>query len=341
MNPIVRVMVVCAVLIVGTLLCDAARVFAQVTASPIIIDETVSPRDLFERTIVIYNNTASPIRIFPSVNEITLDDGGGIKDFVAPSVADRSKTVTTWLAFPRGRIELAPGASTSLSVSFSIDQAAKPGLYHAFLGLGQGSSRDEAEAKVFNRTAPGVLIRIAVEDTRIETLRLSRFTVERIITGTDQTPIAFELINPGEVPVVPQGMITLYNSRGEVVAEVPINDDGQPIPPSERREFTVPIETPGLFGRYKAFLSLEYGSNRATVHDTAFFYAAPWTYLVALFSILFIITLSLLLWSRRSLQGEHADERFDYVTMSVRSGTSRADQGHDITLKKGDETQPG
>jgi hypothetical protein len=295
---------------------------------------------LFERQIIIQNNTPSPIRIFPSVNAITLDEQGEIKEFVAPAVVDRSNTITAWVAFPRGRIELPPGASTTLTVAFSIDQAAVSGVYHAFLGLGSGSSRDEAEAQVFARSAPGVLIRVAVKDTRTESLRLSRFTVTRVLTRTDQDAISISLTNPGDLPITPYGEVTLYNGRGEAIATTSVNEGRESILPGESKDFTAPIETTGMFGRYKAFLSLEYGSARATVHDTAFFYAAPWAYLVGLFIVLFLGTLGMLLWSRRSLGADEEDERFDYVTMSVRTGTSSVEHGYDITLKKTDEREP-
>lgn len=307
---------------------------AAVTVSPLILDETVSPRDIFERTVVITNDTALPIRLFPSVNAITLDDGGAIKEFIPASVGDRSTSLTSWLAFPRGRLELPPGASTTLLISFSINPSAAPGLYHAFLGLGNGSNRDEAEAMVMQGNAPGIIIRVAVADTRIEALRLARFTVDRVIVREQSDTVTYALTNPGDMPVVPTGEVIVYNARGEEVASVALNDGARSVAPGETVELTAPITTTGLFGRYKAFLSLEYGAGRATVHDTAFFYVAPWHYLLVLFAGLFLITLGVVFWWRRTLLPPDEEQHDGHVALHVRPGNTREDHEHDITLTK-------
>lgn len=324
----------CACALVLTGLFAAATVQAAVTASPLILDETVSPRDIFERTVVITNNSGVPVRVFPSVNEITLDEGGAIKEFIPASVGDRSTSLTSWVAFPRGRVELAPGASTTLKVSYSINANAAPGLYHAFLGLGSGSNRDEAEAQVMRGNAPGVILRVAVADARVEALRLARFTIDRLVVREQSDAITYALTNPGDMPVVPAGEILLYNARGEEVATVVLNNDARVVAPGETVELTAPVSTAGLFGRYKAFLSLEYGAGRATVHDTAFFYVAPWHYLAALFGGLFFMTLGVVFWWRRTLLPADEDQHDGHVAVHVRPGKTRDDHAHDITLTK-------
>ncbi len=325
------------VLILGCyLIVPAAQ--AAVTASPLILDETVSPRDIFERTIVISNDSGVPVRIFPSINEITLDAGGAIKEFIPASVGDRTTSVTSWTSFPRGRLELAPGASTSLTLAFSINPNAAPGLYHAFLGLGSGTNRDEAEATVMRGTAPGVIVRVAVADTRVEALRLARFTVDRVVVSERSDAVTYALTNPGDLPIVPTGEVIVYNARGEEVATVPLNEGARSIAPGETVELTAPVTTGGLFGRYKAFLSLEYGTGRATVHDTAFFYVAPWHYLLVLFGGLFLLTLGMVFWWRRTLLPADEEHHDGHVALHVRPGKIREDHDHDITLTKTSET---
>jgi hypothetical protein len=71
----------------------------------------------------------------------------------------------------------------------------------------------------------------------------------------------------------------------------------------------------------------------ATVHDTTFFYAAPLSYLLALFAGLFALSLGVVFWWRRSLVPDYGTEESDGpVTLSVRLGTSRDEQDHDIRL---------
>ncbi len=321
--------ILCGVLVAMTSIVEAA-----VTATPRILDETVSPRDIFERTVVISNDTGMPMRIFPSVNQIALDEGGTIKEFIPASVGDRATSVTSWMSFPRGRLELLPGASATLTITFSINPNAAPGLYHAFLGLGSGSNRDEAEAMVMRGTAPGVIVRVSVADTSVEALRLARFTINRMVVREGNDAISYALSNPGDVPVVPTGELIVYNARGEEVVAIPLNEGARSIAPGETVELTAPMTTAGLFGRYKAFLSLEYGVGRAAVHDIAFFYVAPWHYLLALFGGLFLLTLGMVFWWRRTLLPSDDDHHDGHVTLHVRPGRIRDDHDHDITLTK-------
>lgn len=323
--------------ILVAILCAAAPtgLYAAVTASPIIIDRTVEARDMFSETIVLSNDTELPVRIFASVNAITLDAGGSIQSFVPPSMSDNTTSVTSWIAIDRGRIELPPGATTSLPVNFKINPNAAPGLYHAFIGFGNGSNRDEAEAKVFNRTASGVIVRISIADNRTEILRLARFSVDRLITGLRDNSITYAVTNPGDIPLTPTGEVIIYNARGEEVGTVALNTDSRSISPGETVDFKAPIGPDGLFGKYKAFLSLEYGVGQtATVHDTAFFYAAPLAYLGGLFGALFVLCLAMVFWWRRSLVTDAETESGDHVAFYIIPGRKSDEKDHDIKLSK-------
>jgi hypothetical protein len=322
-------------LLVIVLFCVPPSALAAVTASPLIIDHTVEGRDMFSETITLYNDNSVPVRLFASVNAITLGEGGAIESFVPASMSDNTTSVTSWIAIDRGRLELAPFASTSIPVSFKINPNAAPGLYHAFIGFGSGSNRDEAEAKVFGGAAAGVIVRIAIRDTRTEFLRLARFTVDRLVTGISDNSITYAVTNPGDVPLVPAGTVILYNARGEEVGAVALNTDNRSIAPGETVDFKAPISPDGLFGKYKAFLNLEYGvGQKASVNDTAFFYAAPLSYLAGLFVALFALCMAMVFWWRRTLMPYDETEGADSLAVYVRPGIQSNDHEHDIKLSK-------
>ncbi|MBY0310023.1 DUF4832 domain-containing protein [Patescibacteria group bacterium] len=322
-------------LCIGGVILAPTLLFASVTASPLIIDRTVEARDMFSETITLTNDTALPVRLFASVNSITLDAGGAIESFVPPSMSDNTTSVTSWIAIDRGRLELPPGASTSLPISFKINPNAKPGLYHAFIGFGSGTNRDEAEAKVISGAATGVIVRISIADTRTEFLRLTRFNVDRLITGLGDNTLSYAVTNPGDVPLTPTGEVILYNTRGEEVGTVTLNAENRTIAPGETAEFKDSITPQGLFGKYKAFLNLEYGvGQKAMVYDTAFFYAAPLSYLAGLFGLLFVLSIAMVFWWRRSMVSYTESETGDHVAFYVRSGIQSDDQDHDIKLSK-------
>lgn len=323
-------------LALSVLLCALPQAWANaaITATPVLIDHTVEARDIFSETITLTNTASVPLRLFASVHEITLSEGGGIESFVPASMSDRAVSVTSWIAIDRGRLQVAPGESITLPVNFRVNHNAAPGLYHAFIGFGTGSNRDEAEAKTLAGQSEGVLVRLAINDTRTEQLRLARFTVDRFVTTAADNTLTYAVSNPGDIGLVPEGEVVLYNARGEEVGAFPINAGKREIAPGETVDFTESGLPEGLFGKYKAFLRLEYGAQRAAVHDTAFFYAAPIEYLVGLFVTLFAVVMGfLLLWRKRFSGAVSHDDSDGQVAMYIRTDSISDSKEHDINLK--------
>lgn len=323
------------IVLLGLLLSLPAAVAAEVTVTPFIIDRETAPRDMFEQTITIKNATALPTRVFASVNEVEVDEGGKIQSFVTAYGEDRATAITSWLGIGRGRIELPPGAEITVPLHVTVNPDAKPGVYHAFVGFGAGSNRDESVAQVLAGHAPGVVVRLAIADSREAALRLSRFSVNRVVTGDQPDAITVTLTNPGDIPLVPDGEIVLYNGRGEEVGSVPLNTDGRTIVPGETAEFTRPLTIDGLLGKYKAYMRVAYGEGQvANITDAAFFYVAPLPYLIGLFAVLFFLCLGMVFWWRRYvLPDDEASAESDYLPVYVRPGAQRDAKDHDITLK--------
>lgn len=304
------------------------------TVTPPVIEHEVEPRDIIEDSIKITNTDSVPVKIFPSVHIITLGDDGSIKTFESPVMTDQTKTVTSWLAISRARIELAPGESIKVPLTTTVNPNAVSGDYYAFVGFGSGDKRDEAEAAVLAGQAPGVTVRISIVDKANEYLRLQEFFIDRYITNTDSVPVTYELQNIGSKPVKPSGEVVLYDVRGREVAAVAINTDGRMINPNETVTFETSIPNTKTYGRHKAFLNIEYGESlRANLYDTTFFTIVPIKMLLAIFGLLLLLTLLItLMYIMRSRKG-HKDVEDDSVAMYVRSGVHSETQHHDVNLK--------
>ena len=154
---------------------------AEYVVSPLLVEHDVQPRDMFEETVKITNTTDQPIRIFPTVNEITLGEDGGIKTFTQASMSDNTNSVTSWIAVSRASMQIAPRDTVKLPIIFTVNPNAVPGEYHAFVGFADGSIRDEAEAKVMAGKAPGVVIRLSLVEKKSEYLRLNRFNISHFV----------------------------------------------------------------------------------------------------------------------------------------------------------------
>ncbi|MCA9361237.1 hypothetical protein KC845_01625 [Candidatus Kaiserbacteria bacterium] len=305
----------------------------QVT--PLIIDKTLEPRSIESVPITITNTGSTPLRLYTTVNEIAVDADGNITDFIQPAIADNSKTVTSWTAISRARIEIPPGEKHVADLQIKIPAQAKPGEYHALISFASGSNRPKAEASVKNGQVPGTIVRIEVKDKSVTLLRLAKFSIDRFITGSEESKAEIILKNAGTKDINPNGEIIFYDTSGNEVFATPVNESHITINKDQQETLTVDLPEDMRFGKYKALLSLEYGDSQlAQLQDTTFFYVVPLYQLIGVFIILLILALFLALRVHR--QYSVSDDEFDSFSslpVYVRETTSEP-QDHDIKLSK-------
>lgn len=320
------------------LLISPVTIFAapQYTVAPFVIDKEVRKRDILTDTIVVRNVGTQSVSLFPIVNAISLGIDGGIEEFVSASMSDRTNTVTSWIEISRKTISLVQGESREIPVTFRINPNAEPGVYHAYIAFAHGGNITEAEAAVRNGGGQGVIINITVEDERNEVLRLSKFLIDRFIFNPGVDDIQYTVDNPGDTDITPQGDIILYNNRGEEVGAVEVNPERRTVKPGESAVFNAGMPTASLLGKYKAFLTLEYGTKQhASVNDTAFFFVFPWKKLSVVFGIFAVIALLISLWvhKRYLAHDEESEEDADHVPLSIKEVPSEP-KSHDIDMKQ-------
>lgn len=306
---------------------------AEYAVTPLLIENTVEPRDIFEETVKITNTSNRKIRIFPTVNAITVGDEGEVRSFVPASMSDNSTSVTSWISVTRGRVEINPNETIKIPVSFAINPSAEAGEYYAFVGFAEGSKRDEVDALVISGQAPGVVVRLSIVEKRNEYLRLNLFNINRFITSDRIATVSYQLENIGGLPIVPLGEIIFYDARGVEVTSIPVNPERKEIKPGSNEKFEQTIPYLGIIGRHKALLNIEYGTTqRANLYDTAYFNVVPLVYLVLSFVIMLLGSIMLALYynkKRNKLVVDQGD-----VSMYVRSGIVGIEKDHDINLKK-------
>lgn len=307
----------------------------QYTVAPFVIDQKVLRRDIITETILVKNVGTQSISLFPIVNTVSIGLDGGVEEFVSASMSDRTTSVTSWIEISRKTINLVEGESREIPITFRINPNAEPGLYHAYIAFANGRNIVVAEENVRNGRAKGVIINITVEDESFEILRLSKFLIDRFIFSPGIDDIKYTVDNPGDTEITPQGDIILYNPRGEEVGSVEINPERKTVRPGESIVFSAGIPTTGLLGKYKAFLTLEYGTKqRASVNDTAFFYVFPWKKLSIFFAIFVVLALFISLWvhKRYLAREDDLDDDVDHLPVSIKESISDP-KSHDIDMK--------
>ncbi len=318
----------------GTLSASAATHLV----SPLALNYDLESRDLITDTITIINNESRVIRVFATVNTVATDGNGVVESFVQKVESDRSNTPTSWIEISRGRIEIPPGEKKEIPFTIRMNPETDPGDYNVFLGFAEASNRPQAQVKTNNGDAPGTLIHIKVDKEQNQFLRLEQFIIDKFITESDSESLTYDLINPGSVPVVPAGEVIFYDNNGIEISALPLNTEGKTISAGEEVSFAMDVPPELSIGKYKAFLSVEYGQHlTASVHDTTFFYVLPIRLLILIFVLVLIFAVMLALYVHRKY--DVADDQGDgssYVAMHIRDGVSE-EQHHDIDLTKKDE----
>lgn len=308
---------------------------ANYTVTPLVIDKELEKRDIITETITLTNTSDAVVRIYPTVNEIAVDEGGTLQTFVTPSMEeDRSTSITSWFEITRGRIELAPGETQEIPLTIKVHPEVAAGEYHAFVGFPRASNRPEAESLVQSGAVPGTMVRIGVDKVQNQFLRLERFSVERFIKDKQEGDITFTLHNPGNDPVVPAGEVIFYDNNGYEVGSVPINPEAKAVNEDENVDFTSEVPDNLTLGKYKAFLSVEYGEHQtASLHDTAFFYVMPLKWVIIIFAVVLLFAILLALYVHKKFDMADPEPNVDDVPMYIRQGRSESKE-HDIDLSQ-------
>ena len=305
------------------------------TVSPLIIDLKVEARDIITKQITITNTGSEPVTVFPSVNNISITDGGRIQTFLSPAMSDRSASLASWIEISRAGIDIKIGESKTVSIVFRINPDPVPGVYHAFVGFGNGRNRDEAEAQIVRGDAPGSVATVSLVKKTTKFLKLSRFVIDRFVTSSENQAAVYKINNPSQETLVPKGEIIVYDTHGVEVASIPVNPDNISINPGENHEFATVVPTESLFGKYKAFLDVEYGDTQhASIQDTTFFYVIPFNRFLPYIGILFCLIAVGAFFVHKKYYGiDTHDDGSDFVHVHVRETVSEP-KHHDIDLKQ-------
>lgn len=290
------------VLVCALLLCASPVLAAELEVTPVVIDDKAKARDILKRSITVRNTTERKLNLFPSVNDV--DAREGEEEFVSAQNADeRADSLANWIELSRGVVELSPGEEKTIPFTVRITANAVPGTYHASISFGDGGDRASAEAST---PLAVVAVNLDVQEDVKEFMQLKAFKTDSLFFSGDDVLFDYQLENIGNKDLKPTGEIRIYDRKGTEVASVEVNADGKEVPPSQISQLASVWSAAQGFGRYKAYLNVDYGSSQtASVQDTVFFWIVPWQQLLGLIVVSLIAVIVLALYSHRWLEARH------------------------------------
>jgi hypothetical protein len=274
----------------------------ELDVTPVVIDEKGKPRDILKQSIKVINTSERKLQLYPSVNDVHKIEGE--KEFVAAQTGDdRKDSLANWIELSRGVIELGPGEEKEIPFVIRINVTAVAGSYHATISFTEGGARDAADAKP---PLGEITVNVEVQDDVKEIMQLNKFGTDSFFLAGDDVLFNYSVENIGNQELQPKGEVRIYNRRGEEVAAVPVNSDGKTISPSQMTQLASVWSGAEGFGRYKAFLTVDYGKvQTASVQDTVYFWIVPWKQLLMLIVVTALMLLVFAFYFHRWFEARH------------------------------------
>ncbi len=250
---------------------------ASFAVTPVVSNEKAKARDIIKKELLLENKSAERIGLRAKVENV--DPGGGAVSFVSPGEADLAHSLANWVEITRGVVELEPGESRKVPYLIHVNVVAEPGTYYARIAFTDGSPEYETDKRP---DGTSLLLTVEVADDARERLQLAGFVASRSLVFGADAAFTYRLENVGNRDLEPRGTIRIFNRRGEEVGSVPLNADGVSLSPASKQQLATAWNASGRFGKYKAFLDLEYGTEQlASVQDTVYFWVFPWKEILA------------------------------------------------------------
>lgn len=241
----------------------------DIIVSPIVIDEECQARDLFEYNIKIKNNLEGRVTLYAIVNDVS--EKFGLIKYGDPSELDLTSSLTRWLEFSRGVIELKAGEEIEMPLKIKVNQDALPGKYFARISFGRGSNREQAERKVEESNEAELLINFEVVEHIVEKIEIAEFRPTKGIFTKQPVSFSLKIKNIGNKDMSASGEVVVYNKGGKELGSARFNEDGRKIKQGEISSFPISINLPEGIGKFKARLRVEYGEEKRDLQDSVYF----------------------------------------------------------------------
>jgi hypothetical protein len=316
----------------ASLLCIPEGARAQdslaMTVTPPLFQVAVEPGESWRSSIRVVNNNPYDIDVYATAVgfEPVGEEGTGKFVPIVEQQGTSSATLAGWIELSNEPIRIPREQTAEVAFRVAVPEDASPGGHYAAIMVtnrppeaGEGN-----QVSVASSIASLVFMRVAGDV--VESGRIRDFYAEKYLYQSPESQFSIRFENQGNVHLLPQGGITIYNMWGKERGHIPINTDQANfgnVLPNTVRKFTFTWKGDmGLYdiGRYKAVATLAFGAeNRQNVTAMAYFWVIPvWTTLKVLGAL--ALFLAFFFWAIRAyirralaleagnLQSPHATE---------------------------------
>lgn len=265
--------------------------------SPAITELTANPGDTVTANIQVRNVTNVTV-----VTNGTADDFGAKGEDGEPQLLLDEKesgpySLKFWVAGVPD-LRLAPREVKTATIKIKVPQNAEPGGHYGVIrftaqpaDVAQGASGVSLSASI------GGLVFLRVNGNLQEKMSVADFYASQSGNKADffeTGPVSFieRLKNDGTLHEKPTGNIEIFNSWGQKVDSIAVNNPPRNVLPASTRKFQETWNKKWLFGRYDAKLNLSYGDNQKLAATTSF-WIVPYKLILLILLVLVVLILAL------------------------------------------------
>ncbi|MHB8443574.1 MAG: hypothetical protein ACYDAS_04400 [Patescibacteria group bacterium] len=265
-----------------------------ITVSPLLTTIFLNKTESSTQYITLFNNNSTPITVGLAFSNFISKNQFGAPQFLGFSKG-QIQDPNLLIQSPKS-ITLPPLKTIKVPLTILTNNNTSPGEY--FIGafaVIKGKTLKSAPVSIATSSAIGSLFLIRINGKVNETGFIQSFSATRsLFTGG---PVNFQTIfkDTGNVDLIPQGVIDIYNMFGKHVASVTFN---------KQRSIVLPVGVnsriyssswkPGslLFGEFTAKLFLTYGTTTVTtIYKSTNFWIIPlWLEILAIIIVILIVT---------------------------------------------------
>lgn len=196
---------------------------------------------------------------------------------------------SSWIQISPSQFKLKPGETKTLMLTAIIPDTASNGGHYAMVLHSPQNQIALDETASYIQTNVGSLVYITIPGPIYQNAKVKSFEAPKFL---EYGPVNFKTIvtNLSDIHISPKGNINITNMLGLPVTSLKVEEGN--IFPYASREFANTLNKKILFGRFKAQLNANYGSNDGLLTSTVIFWVIPWRLIIL---IIAIITLSGLL----------------------------------------------
>ena len=271
----------------------------SLSVTPPFFQMTITPGETWSSFIKLVNVNDFPIILYASVVNFESNNNevgrGKFTPLLSQEPEYKAASLAGWIDVTGDAIHIAPGDTVKLPFSINPPKNASPGGHYAAILIGNQPvlGKDSGSAiAVSSLISSLIFARVAGDADERGDIR--EFSTDSLFYEVPEVEFDIRFENTGNVHLLPQGDIAIFNMWGRKRGVIPVNQKtafGNVLPESVRKfSFSWKGESSPLeIGRYKAVATLTFGSkSRQNSSSITSFWVVP---LVPVASILGTILL--------------------------------------------------